>query len=244
MLSPVDILRFTEHRPWKLPRGPWVMMQGWHDLLFAHWAVTAEQLRALLPDMLRLETFEGKAWVGLTPFCLNLKARALPLHLRCPELNCRTYVEYGGKPGIFFFSLDAASKLAVWGARLLYLLPYFEAEITMRRDGPATDYRLRRNFSGAEFSLTYAPCGGAVRHAAPGTLEYWLTERYCLYTHFGGRLYRGEIHHGPWPLQDAAAEIRSNSIAIAAGVHLPEQAPLLHFSPGVDVLVWPLAAAI
>jgi uncharacterized protein YqjF (DUF2071 family) len=237
-------LRVTEHRPWKLPRGPWVMMQGWYDLLFAHWPVPAEQLRALVPDVLQIDTFDGSAWIGITPFQLTVRPRALPLHLRCPELNCRTYVEHGGKAGIFFFSLDAASRLAVQGARLLYLLPYFDAQATIGSEGAHIDYRLRRTDGTAEFSATYAPVEGEPRCATPGSLEHWLTERYCLYTHFQNRLYRGEIHHWPWPLQNATGEIRRNSIATAAGIRLPEQAPLLHFSRGIEVLVWPLTAAL
>jgi uncharacterized protein len=244
MLSAEEILRVTDHRPWKLPRGPWVMRQGWYDLLFAHWRLPPEQLRALVPEVLKLDTFDGSAWLGITPFHLAVKPRALPMQLSCPELNCRTYVEYGGKAGIYFFSLDAASRLAVEGARLLYLLPYFHAKAAMRKEPARIDYSLQREGSEAEFSAQYAALEGEPRRAGPGTLEHWLTERYCLYTWFENRLYRGEIHHWPWPLQNATGEIRRNSIAAAAGIRLPEQAPLLHFASGVDVLVWPLTAAM
>jgi uncharacterized protein len=244
MLSPDEILRITHHRPWKLPRGPWVMTQGWHDLLFAHWPLPAERLRPLVPELLKLDTCDGSAWLSLTPFCLSVKPRALPMQLRCPELNCRTYVEYGGKPGIYFFSLDAASRIAVEAARLLYLLPYFHAKASIRKEGSHIHYSLQREGTGAEFAARYAGVQGESRAATRGSLEHWLTERYCLYTCFQNRLYRGEIHHGPWPLQDATGEIRSNSIAAASGIRLPEQAPLLHYSRGVDVLVWPLIAAI
>ncbi len=259
MFSPEDILRITDHRPWPLPRGPWVMMQGWYDLLFAHWPLPVEQLRPLIPAPLKLQTFDGKAWLSVTPFHLTFQPRGLPLRLRCPELNCRTYVEHGGKAGIFFFSLDAGSRLAVWGARMLYLLPYFHADATIGKQGGGIDYSLRRSGGKTAFRARYGPLrpstptagapgtpglGGGPRQSRSGTLEHWLTERYCLYTHIGRRLLRGEIHHAPWPLEDGECELRENSIPQAAGIHLPDIPPLLHFARGVDVLVWPLKAAL
>ena len=244
MLRPEEILRITDHRPWPLPRGPWVMMQGWYDLLFAHWPIAVEQLRPLIPPPLKLQTFDGQAWLSVTPFRLTFKPRGLPLQLQCPELNCRTYVEYGGKAGIYFFSLDAGSRLAVWGARTLYLLPYFHAQATIKKPCGAIEYSLRRSSGNAEFRARYAPIDGGPRQARPGTLEHWLTERYCLYTHLGRLLLRGEIHHAPWPLEDAQCELHVNSIPQAAGIRLPQDPPLLHFARGIDVLVWPLRPAV
>ena len=157
---------------------------------------------------------------------------------RFPELNVRTYVNYGGKPGVFFFSLDAASHLAVWGARAAYHLPYFYARMRVRPEKDCVRYDSFRSRN-AEFGGMYRPVG-SVQLRQPGTLEHWLTERYCLYTVFRGSLFRAEIHHAPWPLQDAEAEISANTMAAAAGIQLPEVPPLLHFSKRLEVLIWPL----
>jgi uncharacterized protein YqjF (DUF2071 family) len=217
------------------------MMQSWHDLLFAHWRIPADQLRPLVPPSLELDTFEGEHWLSVTPFFLRLKPRGLPVLFRFPELNCRTYVTYHGKPGIFFFSLDAGSRLAVWGARTFYHLPYFHSAMSIRSEHGRFNYSCRRLSSAATLSATYTPLGD-LRHAARGTLEHWLTERYCLCAYSQSRLFRAEIHHQPWSLQDATCHIPENTIAAAAAIHLPETPPLLQFSREIDVLIWPLRA--
>jgi uncharacterized protein YqjF (DUF2071 family) len=236
------LLALTEHRPFPLPDGPWVMEQTWHDLLFAHWAVDAEQVRALVPRELDLDLRDGKAWVAVTPFWMSgVKPRgfpALPWLSRFPELNVRTYVTVGGKPGVFFFSLDAARLLALWGARVGFRLPYFHSD--MRVSGvERIEYSCRRQRLRleAEFVGTYGPVG-PVAQAIAGTLEHFLTERYCLYTVVKGRVYRAVIHHAPWPLQPAAAEISVNTMAAAAGISLADVAPHLLFSRELRVLVW------
>jgi uncharacterized protein len=237
-----EILRAVEHRPWALPSEPWVMMQVWSDLLFAHWPLSVKQLRCLIPAQLEIDTFDGQAWVAIAPFRLWLRPRGLPALAgisRFPELNCRTYVKFGGKPGVFFFSLDAGSRLAVWGARKFYLLPYFYAHMAVKGQGSSISYSARRSASPASFDATYRSQSG-VRRAQPGTLEHFLIERYCLYTHSHDDVYRAEIHHHPWPLQDAACEIRESSIAHAAGIDLPATHPVLHFARELTVLIWRL----
>jgi len=160
-----------------------------------------------------------------------------------PELNVRTYVSYGGKPGVYFFSLDAGSRLAVWGARTFYKLPYCFARMHVHeREGWITYESSRSSSPPAEFSGCYRP-EGPVDLRAPGSLEHWLTERYCLYTVSRGAVYRSEIHHPQWPLQNAEAEIRANTMAAAAGIQLSSAIPLLHFSKRLDVLIWPLKKA-
>src|SRR5437868_5405134 len=129
-----EILTITEHRPWPVPKAPWIMQQSWCDLLFAHWPVPVEMLRPMIPERLAIDTFEGMAYVAITPFSLSLRPRGMPVMSRFPELNCRTYVEFGRKPGVFFFSLDAGSRPAVWGARTFYFLPYFNADMNARRE--------------------------------------------------------------------------------------------------------------
>jgi uncharacterized protein len=235
-------LDHTEHRPWPVPSGPWVMEQTWNDLLFAHWPVPPESLRALIPAVLPLDIFNGQCLVAVTPFHMTgVRGRwmlPVPGTSSFPELNVRTYVNYGGKPGVFFFSLDAASYLAVWGARAAYHLPYFYARMKVRPENARVHYESFRN-QNAEFRGVYRPVG-SVQLRQPGTLEHWLTERYCLYTGFRGSLFRAEIHHEPWPLQDAKTDISANTMAAAAGIQLPEVPPLLHFSKKLEVLIWPL----
>jgi uncharacterized protein YqjF (DUF2071 family) len=236
-------LRHVEHRPWPLPSGPWIMQQTWNDLLFAHWPVPQEQLRPLVPAQLPLDTYEGRCWVAVAPFHMSgIRARFMPPMpgpSALPELNVRTYVTYDGKAGVYFFSLDAASRLAVWAARKFYKLPYFLARMGVQEQGDWIHYSSSRGNSPAEFRGRYRAVGG-VQLRAPGSLEHWLTERYCLYTVSGGTVYRSEIHHAPWPLQDAEAEIQSNTMAAAAGIDFGSGIPLLHFSKKLEVLIWPL----
>src|SRR5580658_4935432 len=226
------------------------MKQNWHDLLFAHWPLPIEKMRPLVPAQLALDTFDGHCWVGVVPFHISgIRGRTLPPLpglSRFPELNVRTYVTYGGKPGVYFFSLDAANLPAVWAARRFYHLPYFHARMSCedRSDdrGGNILYSSLRLESPAEFRANYRPTA-EVRLRETGSLENWLTERYCLYTTHRGEVYRGEIHHQPWPLQDAEAEFETNTVAAAAGVPLPSSAPLLHFARRLQVLIWPLRSA-
>jgi uncharacterized protein len=226
------------------------MAQMWYDLLFAHWPVPVEALRPLIPPGLELDTYEGRAWLAVVPFGMRgIYLRRLPLrtplYSRFLELNVRTYVTAGGKAGVWFFSLDAANPGAVAVARRWYHLPYYFARMSLRRgDGGWIEYASRRihpGAPGARFQGRYRPVGEPYR-AEAGSLEHWLTERYCLYA--AGRrglLYRGDIHHAPWPLQPAEAEIRVNTMARPHGIALPDTAPLLHFARRLDVRAWALA---
>lgn len=219
------------------------MLQTWYDLLFAHWPIPAEKLRPLIPSVLEIDTFDREAWVAVTPFHMDLRPRGiLGVRLRFPELNCRTYVSFRGRPGVFFFSLDAGSRLAVWGARSFYALPYFYSRMKVDNVEKQITYSSRRMASPATFTACYQP-ESTVWRSQPGTLENWLTERYCLYTCTRQHVYWGEIHHVPWPLQSASCEFRENRIAAAAGIELPDTAPLLHFAERIDVLIWPLRRA-
>jgi uncharacterized protein len=235
----------TDHRPWALPPGDWRLGQTWESLLFAHWPVPVSAIGALVPPALEVETYEGDAWLGITPFLLRgLRVRGtlpLPIASTFPELNVRTYVTVDGKPGIFFLSLDAASGLAVAGARRLYKLPYFRARMSLQQRGTRVTFESTRSEAGAHrraFQASYRPVGPTFE-AQSGTLEYFLTERYCLYTVEGRRLYRAEIHHPPWQISPADALIEENTM-VPAPVELPQAGPLLHYSPRQDALVWPL----
>lgn len=216
------------------------MEQTWNDLLFAHWPVPASQVRPLLPRTLTLDTHEGRAWIGITPFVLSgLRLKGLPPlpgGSSFPEVNVRTYVIRGGRPGIHFLSLDAGHALAVAAARVAFLLPYFQARMDVRRNGEGLSFASRRG--AAVFSAEYAPAGPAFTPSS-GSLEHWLTERYCFFT----GSYRCDIHHRPWVLKPARGTILRNTLARAAGIRLPDTAPLLHYSKGVRVDVWPLTPA-
>jgi uncharacterized protein YqjF (DUF2071 family) len=243
---PQKILSRTEHRPYPLPRGPWALFMSWHDLLFMHWPVPASVLRPLIPTAFDLDTFDGGAWLSITPFRMNgTRPRSLPsvpLLSNFPELNVRTYVTAGGRPGIWFFSLDAHNRVAVRLARATFSLPYYNARMSSRVAGEEVRYesvRTHRGAPGARFAGRYRPVGDPF-NPRPGTLEHFLTERYCLYSASGrGNVYRGDIHHHPWPLRGAEIEVESLAMTEQIGVALPGTEPLVHFSGRLDVLAWP-----
>lgn len=232
-----------DHRPWPLPARPWRWRQSWCDLLFAHWPVPAAVLRPLVPPGLTVQERDGTSWIGVVPFrmagVMHRPLPDLPWLSAFPELNVRLYVEQGGKPGVWFLSLDATNPLAVWAARGFFHLPYHHAEIRQTPAGEGFSYRSRR-FAAPHpvFEARYAPTSEPY-FAAPGTLEHWLTERYCLYALSPrGRLYCTEVHHPPWPLQRAEAEIVRNEMVAPFGLSVGPRPELLHFSRRVDVVAW------
>ena len=238
-----QIARQQDQRQWAPPARPWIIRQTWRDLLFAHWPVAPAVLRPLIPTQLELETFGGNAWVGVVPFELSsLTARRAHnrLSLSFPELNVRTYVTWQDRPGVWFFSLDAASLLAVRGARAAYSLPYYWATMSIGVEDGWISYRSqRRGRTTARFSGRYRPTGPVIESAS-ASLERWLTARYCLYTtNSAGQLLRAEINHDPWRLQPAEAEFTMNTMASAQGIHLTGS-PLLHFARRTDVVNWGL----
>ncbi len=243
-----EALATVDHRPWPLPTGSWLLAQTWQELLFAHWPVPVDMLRERLPRGLTLDTFEGEAWVGVVPFRMSgvhfRGLPSLPTTETFPELNVRTYVVAEGKPGVYFFSLDAGSLLAVAGARALFFLPYFPARFAVSRSSDTISYQAQRSTGGANgrpravFAAHYRPTG-PVSYARPGSLEHWLTERYRLYTSGPrGHVLSADIHHMQWPLQPAEAEIDRNTMAHADGIVLPETQPLLHYAQELHVVAW------
>ncbi len=200
-------------------------------------------MRPLVPAELALDSFDGHCWVGVIPFRMShIHAHGLPPLAGLssfPELNVRTYVTFGGKSGVYFFSLDAASLPAVWAARIFYHLPYFHAQMSCELSLERVNYSSRRYASEAQLRTSYRPIGPAVLRR-PGSLEQWLTERYCLYTVHAGRVFRAEIHHQPWRLQDAEAIFELNTTASASHIALLSTSPILHFAKKLEVLVWPL----
>ncbi|HEU5234934.1 MAG TPA: DUF2071 domain-containing protein [Terriglobales bacterium] len=241
----MEVLSQTAHRPWPLPNLPWVMVQRWHDLLFAHWPVPPEKIRPLVPRELELDTFEDKAWVGVIPFWMSgVRFRgipSIPTASTFPELNVRTYVcapQQPNKPGVYFFSLDAASVLAVLGARAGAGLPYFWAEMKAESAGDEIRYRSIRRQSprGADLLARYRPTGPAC--TTKTAVENFVTERYCLYVVRSGVVHRIQIHHLPWPLQPAEAEFEKNTMAAAHGIQLPPAKPILQFSKFLEVYIF------
>jgi hypothetical protein len=226
------------------------MAQRWNDLLLAHWPVPAASLASLVPEGLQVDTCQGSAWLGVVPFWTDhIKLRGIPLipgARRFPELNLRTYVTdaHTGTPGVYFFSLDAGNLLAVALARTFYRLPYYWAEMDFsQRSEREFEFYSRRRMTQPPvvFHARYRGLGPTRRLAEsrPGSLEYFLTERYCLFSrNREGQPVRANIHHTPWQLEEAEAEIEHNDLAAAIGIRLPDQPPVLHYSRRLAVYVW------
>lgn len=235
------------HRPWPVPTRAHAVAMRWEALLFMHWPIDAAWLRPHVPKSLSIDEFGGSAWIGIVPFrMVGIRSRVLPPLpglSRFPELNVRTYVTVGGKPGVWFFSLDAAHRIAVWTARRVFHLNYCLADMSCTASASGYRYtsrRIHRGLPPADFAAQYRPVAQPKRCSA-GSLEHFLTERYCLYSIApGGELFRGEIAHEPWPLQPAEAEVETNTMANPLGFSLPDTKPLLHYADRLDVVAWRL----
>ena len=241
----------TSHRPRPLPSGRWQMTQRWNDLLFAHWPVETASMAKLLPEGVVADTFQGSAWLGIVPFWLDrIKIRGVPPVLGArsfPDLNLRTYVRDGqtGTPEVYFFSLDASNLLAVAAARMCFHLPYHWAEMRLdQRTEREFSFYSRRRFAAKPviFKARYRGLGPERKllEGRAGTLEYFLMERTCLFTRNAeGQAVRANLHHVPWPLEEAEAEIERNDLAESIGIRLPDREPVLHYSRRLAVYVWP-----
>jgi uncharacterized protein YqjF (DUF2071 family) len=228
------------------PGGLHLMRQTWAKLLFMHWRLPAAVLRARVPAQLEIDTFDDEAWIGVVPFTIrDMRASFLPpvpglseMH----ELNVRTYVRHRGVPGIYFFSLDASSALAVFGARTFFLVPYFTADLSLRQQGDSITYRSRRTHRGAPAARFDArwTFGARLPESQPGSLEFFLTERYCFYTTRGASVFRCRIHHAPWPLSSAEVSTYHSTMIESHGLPAPEGPPLLHYAEAVTADIWPL----
>ena len=229
------------------------MRQDWRHLLFLHWEIPAPALQALVPPELTIDTFEGKAYIGLIPFTLSgvrpVLTPAIPWLSSFHEVNVRTYVHRGGHDrGVWFFSLDTSSALAVEGARAFYKLPYFHAHIDFTASDaplPSIEFVSRRDDPAgakpAACRVRYRPADGVVSAAAPGTLDDFLLERYVLYS--AGKdhqLYRARVRHQPYPIQRAELLELEETLVWAAGIRRSENAPLRHYAREVSATIGPL----
>jgi hypothetical protein len=202
--------------------------------------VPASALEPYVPKPLRIQELDGTSWIALVPFrmtgVMHRPLPDLPWISAFPELNVRLYVEHGGKPGVWFLSLDATNPLAVWAARTFFHLPYYQARISLTHQGDTIRYRSERR--SAELTAWYRPTSGTYL-SQPGTLEHFLTERYCLYARRpDGSLWRNEVHHIPWPLQKAEAGIERNTMFAFHGLRVEGPPALLHYAHRIDVVVW------
>jgi uncharacterized protein YqjF (DUF2071 family) len=243
----MDSLRDVEHRPWPIPARRWMMTQTWHNLLFAHWPVEPEALQALIPKTLQLDTYEGQAWVGVIAFRLSkIRLRGLPeipLVSHFPEVNVRTYVRVGDRPGVLFLSLDTDNPLAVALARPWFRLPYFRACMSFKQGKDGVHIKSRRcggSVPDARFEAHYRPSGP--QFCAPAcTLESWLTERYCYYSvGRNDKTYRCEIHHPQWRLRQARADITENTMMLSHSICPAWEEPHLLYSHKMEALIWAL----
>lgn len=250
-----SLLYSVEHRPWMPPNSQWFLSQSWNDLLFIHYAFDPLILRQLVPDALTLDLYDGAAWITVSPLCTSHMRPSgippLPGLSFFPQVNLRTYVTLGGKPGLFYLSVDAANLSAVWFARMFFRMQYWHSAIQIsgatiharRSEESSIHFRSSRlhgptsSKGSPKFDVVYSP-EGEPHWARAGSLDEFLTERYCAYSWNRGKVYRIEVHHQPWPLQRARVEIRTNSLADRFGLMLPAEPDLCHFSRSLKMLAW------
>ncbi|MBL0386001.1 DUF2071 domain-containing protein [Tumebacillus sp. ITR2] len=224
---------------------PWTMLQDWENLCFLHYAFDPEALRPHIPKGMELDVYEGRAYVSVVPFYMKrIRLRLEPdfLSMHFGELNLRTYVVVDGRPGVYFFSIDADSWLGSVMAKLMYHLPYYDASISLEENDGVFEFHNVRGGDGpaANFSCTYRPTSD-VFMAEAGSLHAWLTERFSLFsTDEQGSVFRGDIEHGKWPLQHAEVEIQENQLFEAAGLPQPLEGPKAYFAKEIVTHCWPL----
>lgn len=241
----MNILNDIAHRSWPLPSANWIMKQSWRNLLFIHWPIQPELLRPYIPPSLQLDIFNGSAWLSVVVFdMIGIYPRgcsSVSLTPKFSEVNVRTYVQYEGKPGVYFLSLDVGDWASLHIAKKWYRLPYYHAVTSIRKIGQTFHYEsIRKGKSTTSITSkgTYTPVSD-VFFSRKETLEHWLTERYCLYsTDQKANLYCGEIHHRPWPLQQTEIEITSHTLFHPYHIDVKDVQPVYHFSKGIDTLFW------
>lgn len=235
--------------PTRRPEGRVAQHQSWLDLTFLHWRIPVAVLRPLIPAALEIDTYEGDAFIGVVPFTMTgvrpLWAPPVPGVSNFHETNVRTYVHLEGRdPGVWFFSLEAASRIAVTIARTFWHLPYHHARMTLEK---GREGEIRYTSDRRSPPPLPAVCNVTCRPVSPpspavaGTLEHFLAERYVLYAEAGdGALRRGRVHHAAYPLQTAEVSAWEESLLTAAGIERPPGEPFAHYASGVDVEIFAL----
>jgi uncharacterized protein YqjF (DUF2071 family) len=236
-------LQLSQLRSRAVADRAWLMAQTWQHVLFAHWPVSLDQLRHLVPPPLEIDTFANQAWLGIVAFQISrIHLHGLPSApglAQFPEVNLRTYVRYRGRPGVLFLSLHCPNRLAMALARPWFRLPYKYAAVHLTPSANAVDFA-SRSPAGASFVARYGQASDPFT-AAPDSRDAWLTERYCYFTVAAdGRLFRCDIQHAPWSLARAEAEVTSNTLAQPFHLELPDTPPLLHCADRTDAIIWPL----
>ena len=224
------------------PEGSELMSQNWEDLLFMHWSVEPAAMRQLVPAQLELDTFDGKCWLGITPFRLtNLHLKSLPAIPGLDsflEVNVRTYVVHNGVPGIYFFSLDASKAIPAMAARTLFTLPYFKAEMDFKVDAGAYRFHSTRATSPASLSVEWT-VGKRLRDPHSDSLAFFLVERYCFFAVADGAVMMTRVYHHPWILEEALLTRVETSMMVPQGIPELSGEPITHFSHFLDVDIWP-----
>ncbi|RKQ34758.1 YqjF family protein [Oceanobacillus halophilus] len=240
----MDILNVTDHRPFPFPSKHWMMKQKWKNISFLHWPLSESQLRPFIPKQLTIDTYHGQAWVGMVIFEMeSIHLRGIPKYSITPnfsEVNVRTYVTYNGVPGIYFLSIDVDNWASVTLAKRWYHLPYHSANISIEKSHESYHYESIRH---GQSQIK----GEGMIHPLPesyiadkDSLDYWLMERYRLYSiNKKQSLYKADIHHKPWSLQKAETTIHRNTILSELTIGLDAFFPAVsHFSSGLDTLFW------
>lgn len=234
------------HRQWPVPDVPWIMRQTWNNLLLANYPIKLDILRKLVPKKLPLDSFDGMGWIGVVPFHMTgLRLRGVPPVPgtdRFPQINVRTYITLDGKPGVYFFSLDAANWLAAKMAKTFFHIPYNFADIRVESSESTFHFESKRKDMGLVCS--YRPISEPF-YAEKGSFDWWMVERYCFYTvNKKGVPLRCDILHRPWLLQRAEAEFPQNTMLSMQGMQVESNNPTIHFSKKVEVRAWPLLREI
>jgi uncharacterized protein YqjF (DUF2071 family) len=218
-----------------------IMTQQWRSLAYVHWPYAPTDVAQLLPDGLEVDTFDGRAWVGLVPFHMaDIAARftpPIPYFGTFPETNVRTYVRGPEGPGVWFHSLDINRLLPVLVARLTYRLPYVWSKMTINVAPDRIEYRATRRWPGPRGSRSRLVVAVGERIDHPEPFEHFLSARWGLYTMLGSRLAYARVEHAPWPLHRAEATVIDDDLMAAAGYAAPQGAPHVMYSPGVSVRI-------
>lgn len=238
----MSVFNLISHRPYPLPKLPWLMTQTWTDVVFVHWPVEASSIRSSVPDGIEIDIYGGQAWISVVFFSLKeaglIITPRFSIKEKVHEMNVRTYVKRNGKQGVYFFSLDTNSLLNTVGPRLAYFLPYFWADLKKERNNESLTIKAARKSSHRKYKCSLSTCGQTYT-AEKGSLDEWLTERYCLFNRIGGRYLRTDIHHKKWRLMQAEGRAAENSFLQPELEGAAAETPIFHYSKSQTAFIWP-----